>query len=59
MYCKLVKTEQTKVFETEMKEAGLNGKKKWRVIKSHFHLETQKQTIEKLKINDLDVIDKK
>ena len=51
IYRKLIKTEQTKVFNSSLSNAGTDGRKKWKVIKQHLHLESSRVTIESLEVN--------
>ena len=51
IYRKLIKAEQSAVFNSSLSNAGTDGKKKWKVIKQHLHLESSKITIESLEVN--------
>jgi len=51
IYRKLIKTEQSEIFNDKLKSAGIDGKKKWKVIKQHLLLDNKKHEIEALNIN--------
>jgi len=59
IYRKLIRKEQSHKFKEELLEAGLNGKKKWRVIKSHLHLEKSISAIDSIKVDGRTITDQK
>jgi len=52
IYRKLIKTEQINAFKNKLNEAGTNGKKKWKVIKSHLNVERSKPVIENIVVDN-------
>ena len=52
IYRKLIKTEQINAFKHKLNEAGTNGKKKWKAIKSHLNIERSKPIIENIVVDN-------
>jgi len=51
IYRKLIKSEQTKEFNIKLKDAGTNGREKWKVIKTKLLLESSKQSIDTILVD--------
>ncbi len=52
IYRRLIKSEQIKSFHDGLLKAGLDGKAKWRAIKTHLNIEKSKPKIDKLVVNN-------
>jgi len=58
IYRKLIKTEQVNSFHDSLQKAGINGKAKWKAIKSHLHLERSKPQIDELVVDNESITSK-
>ena len=58
VYRKLIKTEQTNVFSSNLQAAGNNGKQKWKVIKAGLNMQKSKDNIVELNHNGNLISDK-
>ena len=50
IYRKLIKIEQINAFNESLTKAGLNGKKKWKAIKTHLNLEKTRSSIDQISV---------